>query len=262
LKDIDNSYELNKKTYRGGIEITDEIIAITSNRILSKGENELIIFNSTAKRFITTKKIENYSFTLSENNCSLKTIPKDKNSKLLFVACKKYIKGDKNGILLIKLQFNNIDIKIAYQKFYDTKNFEVHCFCPLLENKNITNNDQIIETEYFLVGGFDHDKREGIIKLYKVIFYDEIENIEIEYIQDIIIEKKKGNNDSKCFKGFRGPINCIIQSSDGKILVTCKEGNVGLFSEPNFKKMREIEVKGILNHEKEIYDKVIDNDKF
>ena len=35
---------LSEKAYRGGIKITDDIIAITSNRILSKGENKLVFF--------------------------------------------------------------------------------------------------------------------------------------------------------------------------------------------------------------------------
>jgi hypothetical protein len=85
-------------------------------------------------------------------------IPNYENKKLLLVACKKYFKDDKNGILLINLQFNNDDIEKKCQKFYDTKNFEVYCFCPLFEIKNMFGNTQKIETEYFLVGGFDLNK--------------------------------------------------------------------------------------------------------
>ena len=170
------------------------------------------------------------------------TIPKHENSKLLFAACKKYIKGDKNGILLVILQFNK-DCSKRYLKFYDTKDFEVYCFCPFLkkENKNLLEDVQKIETEYFLVGGFDLNKKKGLIKLYKVIYYYEIEKIKIEYIHDIIIEKKKGKNDLECFKGFKGPISCIIQSSQGEILVTCYDGNVYLISEFDLDKMREEE---------------------
>ena len=141
------------------------------------------------------------------------------------------------------MQFNSYDIKTEYQKFYDTNNFEVYCFCPLfeIEKTNMLNKVKKIETEYFLVGGFNLSKNEGIIKLYKVKYNIEIEKIEIEFIQDIIIEKKEGKKDSECFKGFKGPISCIIQSSQGKILVTCYDGNVYLFSEPIFIKKREIE---------------------
>ena len=161
-------------------------------------------------------------------------IPNKNNDKLLLFTCKKYRKGDKNGILLLKLQLY-IDSKKKFEKFYDTKNYEVYCFCPILEIKNeysLKKNDksQANETGYFFVGGFDINKNEGVIKLYKVIYDNEIEKIEIEYIQDIIVGKKK--EDPNSFKGFKGPISCIIQSSTGEILITCYDGNVYLFSEP------------------------------
>ena len=242
LINIDNTrdsiflLEEKKKSYRGGIKITDEIIAMTSNSILSKGENKLIFFNLASKRFITEIEVENYSFTLSENNCALMKIPNKNNCHLLLFACKKYRKGDKNGILYLKLQLENKESK-KFEKFYDTQNFEVYCFCPILEikNKNIlgkNDKDQANETEYFFVGGFDLDKKEGIIKLFKVIYDNEIEKIEIKYIRDIIIGEKIRKEDPNSFKGFKGPISCIIQSSTGKILITCYDGNVYLFSEP------------------------------
>ena len=310
--------EVNKKkSYRGGIKINDYIIAITSNRILSKGENKLIFFEKNNKNFLSDIEVEDYSFILSENNCALMKIPKQEHSKLLLIACKKYVKNDKNnknGILLLRLQLIKNNNKKS-EKFYDTKNFEVYCFCPLLEIDNKyfleKNKKQIKDTEYFFVGGFDLNRREGLIKLYKVIYNDDIEKIEIKYIQDIIIEKNtgkkvslahnekkdsenkenkenkelvsqakkekkdlesskefidskkffnqvsngkndlessKGNKDSNeldnqtnidlvCFKGFKGPISCIIQSSSGGILVTCYDGNVYLFSPPKIKSL-------------------------
>ena len=126
-------FRLSKIACRGGIKINDDFIAITSNRILSKGKNKLIFFNLSSQRFLREIEIADFSFNLSENNCSIMKIPKHENSQLLFVACKKYSKDDKNGILLVKLQFNSYDIKTEYQKFYDTNNFEVYCFCPLFE---------------------------------------------------------------------------------------------------------------------------------
>ena len=231
-----NPSKLYDKAYRGGIKITDNIIAITSNRFLKNGENKLIFFNSKSQKFLKDFEIENYSFTLSENNCSLMEIPNNKNIKLLLVACKKYLEGDQNGILLIKLQFNEDNIKENYLKFYDTENFEVYCFCPILEIDNKDMNKKI-ETEYFLVGGYDSNKEQGLIKLYRVIYNDEIELIEIKFIQDIILE---------CFEGFKKSISCIIQSSQLEILVTCYDGNVYLFSEPNLEKKRENEDKSNL----------------
>ena len=238
---FNKKFDLYKKAYRGGIKINIDNVAITSNRILSNGENRLKIYNSPSKMFLEEKiEAKNYSFILSENNCAIIKIPKQEKNILLLCACKKYIKDDKNGILLLQLQLEKDNNNKIFEKFYDTKNFEVYCFCPISEIKNkyvLDKNDepQINETEYFFVGGFDLDKKEGLIKLYKVIYDDEIEKIEIEYILDIIIEKKNGKEDSKCFKGFKGPISCIIQSSSlGEILVTCYDGNIYLFTEPNF----------------------------
>ena len=159
---------------------------------------------------------------------------KDKICKLLLFGFKIYKKDDRNGILLLKLKLYNHNRK-KFETFYDTKNFEVYCFCTILDIKNKILLDhydktQAIETEYFLVRGFYLDKKEGIIKLFKVIYDNEIEKIQKEYIQDIIVEKWIGKEDSECFKGFKEPISCIIQSSNGEILVTCYDDNVYLFS--------------------------------
>ena len=59
----------------------------------------------------------------------------------------------------------------------------------------ITNQKIKKDTEYFYVSGFDPDKRKGLIKLYKVIYNDEIKKIEIEYIQDIIVGKENKNQE-------------------------------------------------------------------
>ena len=250
--DLNNNFQyqkrniVNEKVYRGGIKLNgdkDCIVAITSNSVLPKGENKIIFFNSNSKRFMNELEVKdyskNYSFNLSENNCALMKIPKHGNSKLLLCACKKYIKDDKNGILLLILKFDKND-KETIPVFYDTKNFEVYCFCPILEiveNKNFfgKNNDkvQINDTEYFFVGGFDLNKREGLIKLYKVIYNDEIKKIKIEYIQDIIVGRKISNDDTESFKRFKGTISCMIQSSRGGIFITCYDGSVYLFSKPD-----------------------------
>ena len=81
------------------------------------------------------------------------------------------------------------------------------------------------DLEYFLVGGFDNDKCEGKIKLYK-IFYKEKEKI--EFLQDIEIQR------NEIFKGFKGAISSIIQSTQyGNILASCYDGNIYLLSIPN-----------------------------
>ena len=86
-------------------------------------------------------------------------------NRILLCACKKYLRFQKNGILLLSFEDdNNIDnsyFPINYV-FYSTNDFEVFCFCPIsifsdiqiLENKSNKN-----VTDYFLVGGFDSIKK-------------------------------------------------------------------------------------------------------
>ena len=92
------------------------------------------------------------------------------------------------------------------------------------------------DTDYFLVGGFDLDRCKGMIKLYKVNYAQKYDQTRIKFIQDIIIDKKDikarnlNLNNYDEFKGFKGPINCITQSSkDGAILVSCWDGRIYLF---------------------------------
>ena len=151
--------------------------------------------------------------------------------KYLLCACKKYESNQMNGILIVSDQIEkNIEIK---SPFYNTGNFEIYCFCPLLYKerqsyKKIFDDDKLIESDFFLVGGYDKMKGKGLIQLFKLNHKTNIEETTIEYIQDIDIEQRKD------FNGFKQPISCIIQSkSNGKILVSCWDGNVYLFSYPN-----------------------------
>ena len=98
----------------------------------------------------------------------------------------------------------------------------------LFKTNLILGNNKVEDSEYFLVGGYEIKKYQGIIKLFKII-YGENNNNKIEYIQDIIFEKNKKKN----FKSFKGPISSIIQSTEtGNILITCWDGNVYLMSYP------------------------------
>ena len=104
--------------------------------------------------------------------------------------------------------------------FYETFDFEVYCICQLLninDNKNILNNDnknKIKNTIFFLVGGFDKNKKNGLIKLYKVKNNVEIVKESIIFIKDIEFVKDK----------FEKPINCIIQSkTNGKVHFSCSD---------------------------------------
>ena len=97
-------------------------------------------------------------------------------------------------------------------------------------DKNNNDNEQYIfeDTNYFLCGGFDEDRREGTIKLYKTIYGEKAYNTRIEYIQDIYFKKQKD------IEGFNGPINCLTQSKKtGNILASCYNGNIYLLTPPN-----------------------------
>ena len=211
--------------YKNGIVIDETLIIATSNSVISGGK-DIIIFYNTKNKII--KEIEGYSFILSHTCLYLMEI---NNNQVLLCACKKYKNTQKNGILLINnlksIKFNNFEDKINI-KFYDTNNFEVHCFCQIstlnnINNKRIINNSNfLIKSNYFFVGGFDTDKGKGCLKLYK---FDD-EKFEIKEIVN--------NVKIKDFEGFNGTIRNIIQlSKNGKILITCWDGNNYLFTNPH-----------------------------
>ena len=214
---------------KSGIRISNNLIVFKSNKVVSKGIDKLKFFDILTKNEIENNIREEYSFNFSVNGLTVMTIEGNKEkenyneNKILLCACKKYIKKQKNGILLVVIdnKYNNFS-----HIFYDTHNFEVYCFCPLfkLEEKKII--EQKIEksiSKYFLVGGFEKEKNIGAIKLYKLNYKKPNNKINIEYIQDI---KFKDNS----FFKFKMPISSIIQSNkDGRILITCWDGKVYLF---------------------------------
>ena len=222
--------------FRGGILLRNEFekyFILTSTENIPKGENIMILYNYTLKK--STTIVEGYSFYPSFNNvCEISQIIQIEKKLILAVCQKKENDGQyKNGILAVNLKING---KIRFSTdFYPTNNFEPYCFCQILkvENNNsiyrdIANVNNIIikETEYILIGGFDRDKRQGCIKLYKIGINDD--HLIIKYIQDIYIEQGKN------FKGFNGQISSIVQSrTTGNIIVTCWDGNVHLFKPPN-----------------------------
>ena len=230
-----------KKKFFGGIIVNDYIIALTSNKETKKGEDEIIFYNNNSKKIF--KVLKEYSFTKSQNNLTLISTNKKDNNKLLLCACTKYNKSQKNGILLIKIQFDGEEEK--FLKFFkETGNFEVHCFCQIFNFKNdnylldVKKKNEHIYSEYFFVGGNDNAKKEGLIKLYKINYNEEnFDKIKIEEIEIGNENKKLIINESNYFKK---PINCIIQSQlTGKIVLTCMDGNVYLFSYPNISDLKD-----------------------
>ena len=229
---------MKESSFVSGIEIDNNISALTSNSIIPFGEDKLILYNEYTN--VIKKEINDYSFRISSNCLSLmENVKEGIKYKILLCACKKYSKRQKNGILLVNISKLD-DSRTTNELFYETGPFEVDCFCPIsiVENKNnenrkdiaIEKNIKINKTEFFFVGGFDEDKREGMIKLFKINYNNEID---IEFIQDIITNDKNDDDNNK-FEGFGRSITSIIQSSIlGNILVTTLEGNVYLFKPPN-----------------------------
>jgi len=234
--------KIDDKTYFGAYKISDNIISLSSNNLLPGGEDGIIFYNTNTKKTTNGKNdIEGYSPIISSSGLSL--ITKDniivnskknktqKSNKILLCACKKYLQKQKNGILIMNANLG--DNQKIENPFYDTGNFEVNCFCPISiitnNNKDYNNIDAeyknkilIEDTDLFFVGGYDIEKRIGIIKLYKVNFGEKTFNTKIEYLQDIEID----NIDS--------PVNSIIQSKiSGNILFNSYSGNIYLFTRPN-----------------------------
>ena len=223
--------------YKGGVKIKNNIYALTSYDLYSENKDKLIIIDLLKNR--TLKEINNYSIDYSSvdpyilyKNNNKENIKEEK--PVLICTCKK---EKKNGFLLLNM---DLDKKKEYfsEYFYDTKEFEPHCYCQLLdiENNNsiyddITNenNIEITKTNYFLVGGFDPEKRMGIVKLYKMI-YDKENNVKVKYLFDLDMKDNDNN-----FKGFDMKVTSIQQSkTTGNLLISCLDGSLSLFKPPNF----------------------------
>ena len=233
--------------------------AFISNEIIKTKNNKLFFFSQNIKGELEKNKINSFSMTLNSLYLMKINLNKEKKEKIKFLlcACKKYTKFNKNGIYILKLpkknDFLNIDENFKKDEyFYDTGNFQVYCFCQILEviNNNVILKDskeanynekvEVKYTQYLFVGGYETGIGKGKIKLFKLLYNEEEDRkFKIEYIQDIIIKNSKGKNeiyDDKyhVFKKFGGPISSIIQSKiTGNIVVTCLDGNVYLFSPPN-----------------------------
>ena len=246
-EEIENVYE--NCFYKSCIKLYNFIFIFKSNRIAHKGNDKLLFFNFFSQTEIKNNIKEKYSFIFSSNGILVlppNNINKEYKHKLVLFACKKYLKKQKNGILLINIEniynnnndnscipdfINEININMNHY-FYDTGNFEVYCFCPILsiEKKIFENGRKMKDTGYFLVGGFDLKRKKGMIKLFKVNYGEKYYETNIEYIEDIIFENE--NN----FKGFKKPISCITQSSkEEKLLISCWDGNIYSFNISNNK---------------------------
>ena len=219
IKNTLSNYRKDKRNFKSGIKINENYIALTSNSVTPKGEDLFAIYDTYNKNIIF--EIKN-SFINGINGLSFFEIEnKNDNKKILLCACKKYNNNQKNGIFVIDMDTKEIK-KLSYE-FKETNDFEVNCFCQLYKKEN----NKFIQTNYFFVGGYENDKRKGTIKLYK-INYKNGNHLNIIFLQDIFIDY------TEYFEGLNGTINCIIQSKhNGKILVSCMDGKICSFSEPN-----------------------------
>ena len=189
-------------------------VSLSNNQYIifigSKCSKENNYLSETNKVSTSKYSLSDFSFNLNESSIALIKLT---NSNFLLCACKKYNRKQANGILIVNLKV--LEGETMEYKFYDTGNFEVYCFCQIFGN-----------SAFIFVGGFDLNKRRGIIKIFKV--KDENET-EIQFLQDI--ENIEDNNDSPLFDL---PVNNIIQTKDsGKIIITTIDGKIYLFSKPN-----------------------------
>ena len=206
------------EVFFSGILINDDIAAFTSNKSSSKGHDKIIFYNNKPKRVFNS--IEGYSFNKSQNNSILI------NENILLCACTKYVDNQENGILLIKLKYNEEAMPVFFKS---TGNLEVSCLCPIVKpNNNIIfdYNKKSSSTNYFLVSGYDNIKKEVLIKLYEILFKDDLKNTQIIYKCDIEINNKK--------EKIEKPISCMIQyKKTSNIIITCLDGKVYLFNNIN-----------------------------
>ena len=202
--------KLFTESYRGGLVLSQNLVAFSSNKIMPGGEDKLKFYNPNAKKIIKEipkdeKNEEGFSNILSSNGLYLLESENKEFYKIFLAANRKYTKTQNNQITIVVSFFEENDsMEISSFK---TGSFEVHCFCQIsiiknenLKKENILGNDnsevEAHKTDYFFVGGFDLESRCGLIKLFKANFSEKLKETKIEFIQDIEIDKPipKNNN--------------------------------------------------------------------
>ena len=210
--------KINIPSIVSAIKINKNYIALKSCSSTDINNNKILFFNISNLN-LSPFVVEGYSLILF--NGGLTVIPDSTSlckNKVLLCACKKYSNNDKNGILLINTINLEGENKNKNTFFYNTKDFEVYCICPILFNYNDLN--------YFFVGGFDSKRKIGYIKLFTIKFDNLFYQNNIGFIKDL-------DN----IKEFESPIVHIILDKNyarkNNILVNCMNGDIYLFSGPN-----------------------------
>ena len=228
-----NYLTITDESYKKGIKINENIIALTSNSIY-RGENKLIFYDISKSKIV--KSIKGYSFVQITNG--LEVIPKE-NPKILICACNhtSIMEEEKNGILLINLDIlknesSEINNQEQYIYFLNTKSFCVNCISHIsseyTQGISFKSKNESQITEYILAGGIDSVKGKGLINLYKIHYYDNQSEPGIEPLQEIFTKCPDFNS-----------VNNIIQLKSGKIAISysgcdfSSPGKLYLFKKPN-----------------------------
>ena len=121
------------------------------------------------------KLIKDYSFRIYPSFIKLMEIAN--HDIILICSYQENIPKSTNGILFINPSLGkNQFVKLLY-----TKNYEIHCF-QQYDNKDKKNP----LSQYYYFGRIDHDKRIGILNLFRI--GQKSSNTEIEYVMNITLK--------------------------------------------------------------------------
>lgn len=204
-------------TYKNSYKINKHIVVFQYNIIVKdeKDKDKLLVFNISKKEVI--KEIKVGTFSKSPNNfICIENEKRKSKSKILLCACK--CENQKNGILLININFEIIE-QLKITSFFYFQNFDINCICPItldLPNQIFINkkDDIIIFTKYFLVAGMENNN--NTLKLYKLLFSNNIDNSIIEYDREFKL---------KSLERIKAPITCLFQSKkDERLILITQDG--------------------------------------
>ena len=214
-------------------KISEKIMAFVSNSIYPNGKDIITFYNIMTNE--VEKNIEGYSFKKELRSLDIIDI---KRKKYLICTIGIISSKQKNGVILIDLEIleNNIKKKDEeYIKFFKT-DFFVESVCHIINtnsnserinNSNITNSNSILvyPIQFILLGGLDEEKREGTVKLFKLMIED---NLKLEFLQDIIMSNPQYQ--------FSGSVYYINQEDNGEVQLgfknikyICKKPNLDYY---------------------------------
>ena len=123
---------LNNISTKSMIKIND-LLLIKSNKIVSKGKDTLIFYNLKLRKEMDIKLNGDFSFVYTANGLTIMPMERERKDnaeiyqyKVLLCACKKYLKSQKNGILVVNIKDKDTKKIEMSSYFYPTFNFEVY----------------------------------------------------------------------------------------------------------------------------------------